>query len=93
MGHLPSFGRCLHWLGCFVLYVGATLLLGGLVGMALYAVVGWVTHPELALDYRLAKGFLNGVFYAGVWATGIGLVLCVMRAHRERRARQGEASG
>lgn len=73
-----------HWAGCFLLYFSTTLLLGGLIGALLYLLVGSVTHPELPLGYRLSKGFLNGMFYAGVWATGLSIVLCVMRAHRER---------
>lgn len=73
-----------HWLGYFLFYLSTTLLIGGLVGALLYAGVGALTHPQIPFDLRLSKGFINGFFYAGVWATGLSIVLCVMRAHREK---------
>ncbi|WOO42381.1 hypothetical protein [Rubellicoccus peritrichatus] len=74
-----------HWLGCFLLYLSAILLAGGLIGTFLYVTIGSLTHPDLSLSYRLSKGFTNGFFYAGVWATGLSIVFCVMRAHKERK--------
>lgn len=71
-----------HWAGCFFLYLGAIILAGGLLGATAYLILGAITHPELAVSYRLSKGFLNGCYYAGVWAGGLAMVLCVMRGWR-----------
>lgn len=33
--------------------------------------------------YLAALGFLHGLKYGSVWAGGLAIVLCAMRAHRE----------
>jgi hypothetical protein len=75
----------LHWLGWWVIFTFSFVLAGGLIGGLLYLGVGGVLHPEHELGYRLSKGFLNGAEYFGVWAGGLGIVLCWIKAHREGR--------
>lgn len=76
----------LHWLGAFTLYLSATLLLGGLIGALLFLIVGAITHGDIPVVQRLSHGFVDGFLYAGIWAIGLAIVLCVMRGHREHTA-------
>ncbi len=90
LGHIVE--RSFHFLGCFVLYLSATLLIGGLVGAFLFLTIGALTHPEAPVLDRLSRGFYDGVLYAGVWAIGLSIVLCVMRGHREHLAAKAQAT-
>ena len=40
-----------------------------------------------------AWGYLHGLKYAGVWAGGTALVLCVMRARREHLQARSAGGG
>lgn len=75
----------LHWLGWWVIFTFGFILIGGLLGSLLYLVLGFWLLPEGDLAYRLSKGFTNGGFYFMIWAGGLGIVLCVVKAHREGR--------
>ena len=77
--------RVEHWLVIWALFTFGFVLIGGVLGAVVFLLIGALTHPELELTYRLSKGFLNGAFYFGIWAGGLGIVLCVIRAHREGR--------
>lgn len=79
-----------HWLGAFLLYLSATLLLGGVIGAGLFLSIGALTHPDVPVVDRLSRGFYDGFLYAGVWAGGLAIVLCVMRGHREHRQKAAE---
>jgi hypothetical protein len=41
--------------------------------------------------YQAAFGFSNGLRYGGVWAGGLAIVLCVMRARKEYLQAQAES--
>lgn len=80
--------RSLHFTGCFIQYLATILLIGGLVGAFLFLSIGALTHPERPVSLRVSQGFVDGFLYAGVWAFGLSLVLCVMRWHKERQTAQ-----
>ncbi len=73
----------LQWFGWWVLYTFGFVLIGAVAGVILFVVVGAFTHPELELSYRASKGVLDGAMYFGVWAGGLGIVLCARRAHKQ----------
>lgn len=62
--------------------------------------LGLLTHMVFAIlfvdnpDYGFyaAFGFTNGFRYGGVWAGGLAIVLCVMRARKEYLANHQGAS-
>lgn len=72
--------KFLFWICCFLRYVVLTLLLGSLVGALLFLVLGGIFSNFSAL-FLLKKGLVTGFKYAGVWAGGLGIVLCVMKAY------------
>ena len=76
---------CCTWVGWWALFSLSFVLAGGLMGAVLFLWMGALTHPELEVGYRMSKGFLNGAHYFGIWAGGLGIVLCWIKAHREGR--------
>jgi len=80
-------GIALYWLASFIAYVVVVIFIGAVLGAITFALLGALTHPHLELSYRVAKGILNGAKLAGVWAGGIGIVLCFMQGHRRNRQR------
>ncbi|MFP4673642.1 MAG: hypothetical protein ACLFO5_03520 [Opitutales bacterium] len=83
------FKQAFRWFFGWLFYV-CLICFGG-------AAFGALTHLGYALffagegaDYLfyIAFGFFNGLQYAGVWAGGVSLVLCVMRAREEYLARR-----
>ncbi|QYY36846.1 hypothetical protein [Ruficoccus sp. ZRK36] len=89
---MPGSGRgmtllrgVLHWLGWWAIFTFSFILSGGLLGGMVYLVAGFLGNPEHELSYRLSKGFLNGAEYFGIWAGGLSIVLCWIKAHREGR--------
>mgnify|MGYP004052492731 CR=1 FL=1 len=73
----------LHFIGWWFIYTFGFVLIGAVLGAMIFAVVGALTHPELELGYRVSKGVLDGAMYFGVWAGGLGMVLCARKAHKE----------
>lgn len=78
-------GAVFHWIGWWAIFTFSFILAGGIIGGGIFLTIGLLTHPELETSYRLSKGFLNGAEYFGVWAGGMGIVLCWIKAHREGR--------
>lgn len=74
-----------YWLGWWLLYVLATILVGACVGALVVPGVGLLWGADFSLGHMLSKGFVNGARYGGVWAGGMGVVLCVRRAWLMRR--------
>ncbi|RRJ96417.1 hypothetical protein Ga0100231_021345 [Opitutaceae bacterium TAV4] len=76
----------LLWL--FVRVVVGLIVLGAALGAVVFPLCGWglgmsgVTYGQMALTGARTLGFYIGV----VWGPGIGVVICAIRAHRERTA-------
>ena len=75
----------LYWLASFFAYFVIVIFIGAVLGAVSFALVGALTNPDLDLSYRLAKGVINGAQLAGVWATGIAIVLCFIQGRRRNR--------
>lgn len=87
----------LYWLASFFAYFVTIIFIGAVLGAISFALVGALTNPGLDLSYRLAKGVINGAQLAGVWATGVALVLCFVQGKRRndrlrRQSSTGEAA-
>ncbi len=83
-------GMALRWVAGWCFYVAVVLLAGAAAGAASHVVFGLLFLDPFDPGYLAAFGFFNGLKYGGVWAGGLAIVLCVMRARREYMARAGE---
>jgi len=87
----------LNWFVVWIYYVALTLMAGAVLGVGSHVLVGpfFVEAPEWV--ELAAHGFLRGVHLAGLWAGGLGIVLCFMRGARRRAsaasAPETEAAG
>lgn len=84
---LPLILRPFYWLWWFIAYTIIILEIGAIAGALLFATIGALTHPQMDIILRAEMGLADGFLYAGVWAGGIAIVLCFMRAHRLNRQR------
>ena len=67
------------WL-CFVLII---CLAGAFIGVVTHLLFGLIFIDTPDYVYQAAFGFSNGLRYGGVWAGGLAIVLCVIRARKE----------
>ena len=77
-----------RWIALWLYYVSVVVFCGTAFG-----VLSHLLFARLFLDapdyfYIAAFGFLNGLKLSGIWAGGLGIVLCVMRAYRIRQANE-----
>lgn len=73
----------LRWIMDWLYFVSLICLAGASVGVVthfLFAVC-FVDSPDFG--YYASLGFLHGLKYGSVWAGGVAIVLCVIRAHNE----------
>lgn len=82
----------IYWCWWFFVYTVVTLEIGALIGALLFAGVGALSHPQLDILRRIEMGLADGFFYAGVWAGGLAIVLCFMRAHKRNLRRRRAAA-
>lgn len=71
---------------CLVCFAGATL---GTVSHVLFGLCFFET-PDYG--HLSALGFLHGLKYSSLWAGGLAIVLCAMRAHREFQAASSQSA-
>lgn len=76
-----------YWLWWLYVYICVTVATGALLGAAIFAAIGALTHPDLDILRRIELGLMDGFYYSGMWSGGLAIVLCVMRAHRLNAAR------
>jgi hypothetical protein len=82
-----------HWLGSWFYFVSIILLIGTVVGALLHGLIGLLIFESPHVPYLLARGAQNGFFYSGVWAGGLGIVLCFVRGHRENQRKRQQRAG
>jgi hypothetical protein len=82
-----------HWLGSWIYFVSIILLVGTTVGATLHLLIGLLIFESPSPGYLLARGAQNGFFYSGVWAGGLGIVLCFVRGHRENQRKRQQSAG
>jgi hypothetical protein len=79
-----------RWLIGWLYYVVLTCFAGALLGVLSHVVLGPLFVDDRELAWLAAFGFLNGLKYGSVWAGGLAIVLCVMRARKEYLAKHGD---
>ncbi|MFO7724123.1 MAG: hypothetical protein R6V45_01125 [Oceanipulchritudo sp.] len=77
------------WVGFGILLVIAMVVVGGGLGALLYPLVGTLIGMDLALLSMLRTGFMDGAFYALIWAPGASIVLCIAGAYEKKRPSTG----
>lgn len=79
-----------RWLFGWIYYICVILCIGAVLGVVSHIAWGFVFYEAFDLSYMASLGLIHGLQYAGVWAGGLSIVLCVMRARREYLAKQSE---
>jgi len=76
--------RDVHWSLYFLFWLAAIVAAGAVVGAAVFPLVGLCFRSGYTAGQLVANGVRTGSFYCFLWAPGIAVVLCVMRAYRRR---------
>lgn len=74
----------LKWLWFFLYYALVIVLLGALAGSLAFLLLGKLFMPEMTFGELGLKGMRVGAILAGVWASGVSIVLCFVKGHKER---------
>ncbi|NCG09257.1 MAG: hypothetical protein GWO81_06780 [Verrucomicrobia bacterium] len=81
-----------RWLIDWLYFVSCICFIGASLGVVSHLAFGLCFMDAPDYTYLAALGFLHGLKYSSLWAGGLAIVLCVMRAHREfQNARTAEA--
>lgn len=80
-----------RWVAAWLYYVSVVVFCGAAFGALSHLAFARIFLDAPDYYYIAAFGFLNGLKLSGIWAGGLGIVLCFMRAHRMRQA--GDATG
>jgi len=78
--------RC-HWAVYFLFWVAAVVLAGAVVGAIGFPLLGPLFGSMLTPTAHALAGARHLGFVALIWAPGIALVLCVVRANRNKQKR------
>jgi len=73
----------LKWICFFLFYAISIVVLGAIGGMLAFLLLGKLFMPDMTFVELGLKGLRVGAIYAGVWASGVSIVLCFMKGHRE----------
>lgn len=80
--------QSIHWFVIWLYYVCLICLTGATIGVLTHLLWAMCFVDAFDLGYYASLGFLHGFQYAGVWAGGASIVLCVIRARKEWLQRQ-----
>lgn len=80
---MKIFKRLGYWVGLLLYYIGIVLAIGTVTGSCLFGLLGSF-FVDLSYWELMKKGAWIGFRYAGVWAGGIGITLCVLKAGRRK---------
>lgn len=86
-------GQVFRWILVWVYYVLIVCFIGAMLGVGSHLLFGLFFMDDPDYAFQAAFGFSNGIRYGGVWAGGLAIVLCVMRARKEYLQRHGETEG
>lgn len=75
------------WLFTWFYFVAVICFIGAMLGVLSHVLLGPLFVDEVDFGYLAAFGFVNGFKYGSVWAGGLSIVLCVMRARKEYLAK------
>ncbi len=72
-----------RWLLTWVYFVLVICFIGAMLGVLTHVLFGPLFVDQPDFGFLAAFGFMNGLKYGSVWAGGLAVVLCVMRARKE----------
>jgi len=76
-----------HWAAYFVFWLVAVVLAAALVGAIGFSLLGPLFGSTRSVGEHAVAGARHVGFIALIWAPGIALVLCVVRAYRNNQKR------
>jgi hypothetical protein len=79
---LRLIGQIFTWLLTWLYYVLIICIVGAMLGVVTHILFGWIFVGSPDYRYLASFGFSNGIRYGAVWAGGLAIVLCVMRARK-----------
>lgn len=88
---LNILGQIIRWLFIWLYFVLIICFAGALMGVVTHLLFGLIFMDAPDYGYQAIFGFSNGLRYGGVWAGGLAIVLCVMRARKEYLQAQAES--
>ena len=80
---LNILGEIIRWFFIWLCFVFIICLAGAFIGVVSHLLFGLIFIDTPDYKCQAALGFSNGLRYSGVWAGGLSIVLCVMRARKE----------
>ncbi|MBL6828346.1 MAG: hypothetical protein ISQ74_00440 [Puniceicoccaceae bacterium] len=75
--------KIIRWFFTWLYFVLIICLAGAVIGVVSHLLFGLIFMDSPDYGYQAAFGFSNGLRYGGVWAGGLSIVFCVMRARKE----------
>ena len=75
--------QIIRWLFIWLYFVLIICLAGAVIGVISHLLFGLIFMDTPDYECQAALGFSNGLRYGGVWAGGLAIVLCVIRARKE----------
>ncbi|HTJ78748.1 MAG TPA: hypothetical protein VL357_07100 [Rariglobus sp.] len=75
----------MHWSLYFLVVTLGIAVLGAVLGMLAFVLIGLITGADFKLIALVRNGAETGAFYFTLWAPGIAVVLCVKRAYENRQ--------
>lgn len=79
--------QTMRWLFTWLYFVLVICFLGAMLGVLSHTAFGLFFMDQPDRGYLAAFGFKNGLRYGSVWAGGLAIVLCVIRARKEYLAK------
>lgn len=81
-----------RWSLTWLYFVAIICFVGAMLGVLTHILLGPLLVDK-SFGFLAAFGFLNGLKYGSVWAGGLAIVLCVMRARKEYLAQHAGEAG
>ena len=67
----------------WIFFVFIICIAGAFIGVVTHLLFGLIFMDTPDYERQASLGFSNGLRYGGVWAGGLSIVLCVIRARKE----------
>lgn len=84
-------GQIIRWLLTWLYFVLLICFIGAMCGVVSHIFFGLFFLDAPDFGFLAAFGFSNGLRYGGVWAGGMAIVLCVIRARKEYLQTHGDS--
>ena len=73
----------LRWTGGWIYYVSLVCFAGTCLGVLSHLLFALLFADQPDYAYYVSLGVTHGLKYSSLWAGGLSVVLCVMRARKE----------